>query len=58
MRENPEAKVVVTGCLADHQKDLSDELGGIRLVLNKDKEKLLSILFPEENLPEFAIDQF
>lgn len=58
-RENPGAKIVVTGCLADR---LPKELGAMsevdEVVLNKNKENLLAQVFPEEEMPEFAIDQF
>lgn len=58
-RENPGAKIVVTGCLADR---LPKEIGTMtevdEVVPNKSKENLLAQIFPEEELPEFAIDQF
>ncbi len=58
-RQHPGAKLVVTGCLADR---LPQEIGLMEevdlVVLNKDKDQLLSQVFPEETLPEFAIDQF
>lgn len=55
-RKHPGAKIVVTGCLAEHLPKM-DEVNLV--VLNKDKEKLLSFVFPEEEqLPEFAIKQF
>lgn len=58
-RQHPGAKVVVTGCLADR---LPNEIGQMEevnlVVLNRDKDKLLAQVFPEEKMPEFAIDQF
>lgn len=58
-RQHPGAKLVVTGCLADR---LPQEIGGMEevdlVVLNKDKEQLLKQVLPDEELPEFAIDQF
>lgn len=58
-RAHPEAKIIVTGCLADR---LPDELASMpevsTVVPNKNKENLLSQVFPEEELPEFAIDHF
>ncbi len=55
-RQNPNAKLVVTGCLADR---IPSEMHEVNLVvLNKDKENLLSFVFPDEEIPEFAIDQF
>ncbi|MBS0615936.1 MAG: tRNA (N(6)-L-threonylcarbamoyladenosine(37)-C(2))-methylthiotransferase MtaB [Verrucomicrobia bacterium] len=53
-RENPGAKLVVTGCAADRLGDAS----GALVVLNKDKERLLEIAVPEESWPEFKIDHF
>ncbi len=58
-RQHPDAKVVVTGCLADR---LPEEIGQMEevyeVVPNKSKENLLKQILPEEELPEFAIDQF
>ena len=58
-RRHPGAKVVVTGCMADRlpQEVLSMEEVSL-VVPNKEKENLLKQVFPEEELPEFAIDQF
>lgn len=59
IRENPEAKVVVTGCLVDNQKSLADEIEGIfKIVPNKEKDKAIAALFPDEDLPEFSIKNF
>ncbi|MBS0629219.1 MAG: tRNA (N(6)-L-threonylcarbamoyladenosine(37)-C(2))-methylthiotransferase MtaB [Verrucomicrobia bacterium] len=58
-RQHPGAKLVVTGCLADRLPKQIGEMEEVDLlVLNKDKDQLLSQVFPEEELPEFAIDQF
>lgn len=58
-RQHPQAKIVVTGCLADR---LPTELGAMEevdlVVPNKGKENLLNVVLPEEELPEFAIDHF
>ena len=58
-RRNPRAKMVVTGCLADR---LPEEIGQMEqvdtVVSNREKENLLKQVLPEEELPEFAIDQF
>ncbi len=55
-KENPGAKIVVTGCLAER---VQEEVPGVDLVvLNKDKEHLLNLVFPEEEIPEFSIRQF
>lgn len=58
-RANPGAKLVVTGCLAER---LPKEIGAIEgvthVISNAGKERLLESIFPEEDLPEFKIDQF
>jgi threonylcarbamoyladenosine tRNA methylthiotransferase MtaB len=55
-RKHPKAKLVVTGCLAESLPEM-DEVDLI--VINKDKENLLSFVFPEEEeLPEFSIKHF
>jgi threonylcarbamoyladenosine tRNA methylthiotransferase MtaB len=54
-RQNKGASLVVTGCLADKLPAME---GVTHVVLNKDKENLLGAIFPEEELPEFKIDQF
>ncbi len=58
-RSSPEAKLVVTGCLAER---LPAEIGAIEgvahVVSNKEKESLLKVVLPEADLPEFKIDQF
>lgn len=59
IRQNPEAKIVVTGCFAERQPDLMEKLPGVtHLIPNKEKENLLAHLFPEMEIPEFAIKQF
>jgi threonylcarbamoyladenosine tRNA methylthiotransferase MtaB len=55
IKNNPDAKVVVTGCLAESLPKMD---GVTHVVPNHKKEELLSELFPEEELPEFKIDQF
>lgn len=54
VRDHPGARVVLTGCFAE------ESIPGVSLVVpNKDKENLVSILFPDiEELPEFAIKRF
>lgn len=58
-KENPGAKIVVTGCLADR---LPQEIGAMEevdwVIPNRQKEELLKQVFPDEELPEFKIDQF
>ena len=58
-RQNPGARIIVTGCLAERKPEELKQLPGVDLiVLNKDKENLLSLVLPEEEIPEFVIDQF
>jgi threonylcarbamoyladenosine tRNA methylthiotransferase MtaB len=59
IRQNPGARVIVTGCLAENAPDELKTIPGVDLLIpNQSKEKLLSIAFPEEEIPEFAINQF
>lgn len=58
-RQNPSARVVVTGCLAERAPEELVHLPGVDLVVsNKDKEKLLNLVLPDEEIPEFAIEHF
>ena len=58
-KENPKAKIIVTGCLVDRlPKDILAMPDVYDIVPNKHKEKLLNLVLPEEDLPEFKIDQF
>lgn len=57
-RENPEARVLVTGCLTESKGGALRELEGIEVVSNLEKEDLIGRLTPEEDLPEFSIEQF
>lgn len=60
LRENPQAKVAVTGCMADSASDLlrgMDER--IEIVPNGKKDQLVAHMLPEqENFPEFHIQAF
>jgi len=57
-RKHPNAKLIVTGCLADRlPKEMAQIEGVDAVVLNKGKEDLLKQVIPEEEWPEFAIDQ-
>ncbi|MCH9614065.1 MAG: Threonylcarbamoyladenosine tRNA methylthiotransferase MtaB [Chlamydiia bacterium] len=55
-RDNPGARVVVTGCAALSKMEELGQYGEI--VPNKDKEKLLEKVFPETEVPEFRIKNF
>lgn len=58
-RQNPNSRIVVTGCYADRQAELIGQIEGVTDVIpNKDKERILEIIFPEENVPEFSIKNF
>lgn len=57
-RKHPSARLVVTGCLADRLPKEIGEIEGVDVVVpNHGKEHLLAHVFPEEEWPEFAIDQ-
>lgn len=58
-RENPGSQIVVTGCLAERLPQEIRAMPEVSLVVsNKDKEDLLSQLFPDLEIPEFAIQHF
>lgn len=58
-RQNPGARIIVTGCLAERAPEELKNLPGVDLLVsNKEKENLLSLAFPEEEIPEFQIHQF
>lgn len=60
LRENPKARVVVTGCMAESASELLLAMDPrIQVVPNKDKEQLIAHVFPEEeSFPEFHIEAF
>jgi threonylcarbamoyladenosine tRNA methylthiotransferase MtaB len=58
-KQNPGAKIVVTGCLAQRDPDSLLQIEGVSHVEpNATKDALLTHLFPEKDLPEFSIKQF
>ncbi len=58
-RENPGTKLMVTGCFAERQPEAVSAIDGVtHVVSNKDKDQLLQLLFPNEDLPEFSIKHF
>lgn len=58
-KENPHSKILVTGCSAERDPETYQRMEGVDFVVpNKEKEKLLSHLFPEMDLPEFSITRF
>lgn len=60
LRKHPNARVAVTGCMAESASDSLRALDGrIEIVPNAQKEKLIAQIFPDEkNLPEFNIHTF
>jgi threonylcarbamoyladenosine tRNA methylthiotransferase MtaB len=60
LREHPNAKVAVTGCMAESAPEVLLQMGErIQIVPNSQKERLIDQVFPEEeNLPEFNIQAF
>ena len=60
LKKHQNAKVVVTGCMAEAAKeDLLALDSRVEVFLNKDKEKIIEKLFPDiETYPEFNIEQF
>lgn len=58
-RQNPGAKIVVTGCFAERNPEAVRQIEGVSHVVgNADKENLLSLLYPEADIPEFKINHF
>ena len=59
-RENPEAKIVVTGCMVDNDIEKVTAIPGIDVIVpNQKKQELVAALFPEiDDLPEFTINHF
>lgn len=59
VRENPNAKVVVTGCYVEQEPEKVRRIEGVtHLIRNQDKENLVATLFPDEEIPEFSIKHF
>jgi len=62
IRKNPDAKIMVTGCLVESSKEKREEIQSlgeqIEIVSNREKEKLVQVALPEEDLPEFEIKNF
>lgn len=59
-KQNPNTRLVVTGCSAESQREAILSIEGVTDVIqNKDKEQLLDLVFPDiEELPEFSIKHF
>jgi len=58
-RENPKAKIVVTGCLTELDEDKIKNIDGIDLIIkNKDKERILNRLFFQTSRTQKGISFF
>ncbi len=58
-KQNPGAQIVVTGCAAEKDSDFFLNMEGVsHVVKNQEKEQLLPIVFPEQDWPEFSIQNF
>ncbi len=58
-RANPGTKLAITGCLAEKLPESIRSMPEVtEVVLNADKENLIERLFPDEEIPEFAISHF
>jgi threonylcarbamoyladenosine tRNA methylthiotransferase MtaB len=59
LRDNPRAQVMVTGCYAEGKPQEVEALDPrVKVVSNKQKESLLQIALPDEEIPEFKIERF
>lgn len=60
IRDNPKAKLAVTGCMAESSPDAILAIDSrIQIVPNAKKEQLVDHMFPEESeFPEFRIEAF
>lgn len=58
-RQNPNAEIIVTGCLAEREPQKLYQIDGVKKVVsNKDKENLVKDHFPDQEVPEFSITRF
>lgn len=58
-KNNPNSRIVVTGCSADNHPAKIKAIEGVTDVIrNSEKENLVQILFPDLDVPEFAIKHF
>jgi len=59
LKAHPNAKLAVTGCMAESAPEAILGIDPrIEVVPNKEKERLLERMLPEETLPEFRIEAF
>lgn len=58
-RDNPNTKLVVTGCSAERHPAAIQQIEGVsHIISNYDKEQLIAKIFPDEEVPEFSIKHF
>lgn len=58
-RKHPGSKLVVTGCFAERKPEQVAQIEGVtHVVANRDKENLLSKVYPDSELPEFSVKHF
>ncbi len=57
-KKYPKAKIAVTGCMVEKGKNELLEITEADFVIsNKEKEKLLKEVYPEEDFPEFVLEE-
>lgn len=57
--QQPHSQLIVTGCLAERARADLEKIEGVTAVIsNLDKEHLVKMLYPEEEVFEFSIDSF
>lgn len=58
-RNHAGSKLIVTGCSVERQPEKIRQIDGVtHVVANKDKENLLTRVFPDTELPEFSVKNF
>lgn len=57
-KHHPHARMIVTGCLAERDPEEIKNLAAAQIIPNQQKDNLLSLVFPDESIPEFSIQQF
>lgn len=58
-RDNPGSRLFVTGCFAERAKEEILTIPGVEAVVpNQEKELLIAYAFPDQEVPEFCIENF
>lgn len=58
-RENQGSRLFVTGCFAERAKEEILKIPGVEAVVpNQEKDQLIAYAFPDQTVPEFAIENF